>query len=195
MRRVPSCPPGMPKYLVVLIAIIFVGLEMISCGGGSVGKNGAGPPSAKPEVVYVSSATTASGEILAFNITSSGVGTPKAFQAPVYIFDLKADATSTFLYAADFDAGNIAAYSINSSTGALATVNGSPFSSSSQFGNGGPLAVSANGKFLFSSEPLRRKQWCRIQINLSSWLSTQQASFCLQQTWPTLQVMRSPGFP
>jgi 6-phosphogluconolactonase (cycloisomerase 2 family) len=142
----------MPKCLGVFLAV-FVGLEMISCGGGSVGKSGEGPPPAKPEVVYVSSATVATGEILAFNVTASGViSSPKAFQAPGYIFDLKADATSGFLYAADFGGGNIAAYAINRSTGALTTINGSPFSSPLQFGNAGPLAVSTNGKFVFSSD-------------------------------------------
>ena len=65
---------------------------------------------------------------------------------------MKVDPSGRFLYASDFDSCAVRLYSISSSDEGLSEVTGSPFSSPLIFGNGGPLAVAPNGKFLFFSD-------------------------------------------
>jgi 6-phosphogluconolactonase (cycloisomerase 2 family) len=66
---------------------------------------------------------------------------------------MKADPGARFLFASNFDDNTITAYSIDSTTGVLAEISGSPFSFPVGVGNGGPLAVDPKGRFLFYSDP------------------------------------------
>lgn len=67
---------------------------------------------------------------------------------------MTADSAGTFLYGSDFDAGAVRAYAIQASTGELTEIDGSPFSSPLLMGNGGPIAVSPDGKFVFFSDSI-----------------------------------------
>ena len=108
---------------------------------------------AKPEMLYVASGSNGQGEILAYTIdpSSGQLSTPVPINAPTYLFEMHVDPTGKFLYASDFDMGAVRVYSINSSTGILTEVTGSPFTSTQVTGNGGPLAASPDGNFLFYS--------------------------------------------
>jgi 6-phosphogluconolactonase len=133
-------------------------ISLFACGGGSggsttTGGGGAGggtPPPTPNEILYVASGNNGQGQILAFPVSASGqLGASSAFNAPQYLFEMKADAAGKFLYASDFDMGAMRAYSIQNSTGALSEVAGSPFVPSGVTGNGGPFAITPDGKFLF----------------------------------------------
>jgi 6-phosphogluconolactonase (cycloisomerase 2 family) len=103
-------------------------------------------------MLYVASGSNGQGQILAYTIDpSSGLSTPVTINAPQYLLEMHVDPTGRFLYASDFDMGAVRVYSINSSTGSLTEVAGSPFMSTQVTGNGGPIAASPDGKFLFYS--------------------------------------------
>jgi 6-phosphogluconolactonase len=120
-------------------------------GGGS----GSGGTTTGPnEVLYVASGSNGQGQILAFPVTAdSGIlGAARAINAPEYLYEMEADAAGKFLYASDFDSGEMRVYAIQSSTGALSEMAGSPFAPSTPPSNGGPFVLSPDGKFLFYSD-------------------------------------------
>jgi 6-phosphogluconolactonase (cycloisomerase 2 family) len=152
-----SCVPR--KRLLRLLCVVY-SVGLIACGGGSSGGSsatggggGGGGATAKPEMLYVASGSNGQGEILAYTIDPSSrqLSTPVSINAPSYLLEMHVDPTGKFLYASDFDMGAVRVYSINSSMGTLTEVAGSPFMSTQVTGNGGPLAASPDGKFLFYS--------------------------------------------
>jgi len=136
------------------IVVTAAWLFLWSCGGGSSSSSGggSGQPSAK-EALYLSSGAS-SGQVLTFVFdTGSGtVGSPTPIAGPASGIDIKVYPGGTFLYVSDFNTASVYAYSIDSSTGALTRVSGSPFSHPSQSGHGGPIAIDSAGKYLFSSD-------------------------------------------
>jgi 6-phosphogluconolactonase len=165
-----SCVPR--KRLLRLLCVAY-SVGLIACGGGSSGGSsttggggggggatggggGGGGATAKPEMLYVASGSNGQGEILAYTIDPSSrqLSTPVSINAPSYLLEMHVDPTGKFLYASDFDMGAVRVYSINSSMGTLTEVAGSPFMSTQVTGNGGPLAASPDGKFLFYSNAL-----------------------------------------
>jgi 6-phosphogluconolactonase len=146
-----------PAYGQASLASVFLSVCLAACGGGSSGggTGGAGGGGgSSSSVLYVASRTNGAGEILAYAVNSNTglLSTSTSFPAPEYLYELKGDPSGKFLYGSDFDAGAVRVYSVDSATGALTEVIGSPFTSPQVFGNGGPLAVSPNGKFLFFSD-------------------------------------------
>jgi 6-phosphogluconolactonase len=144
------------------IAFLFLAVNLASCGGGSSGGGSGGPGGGGPgggggpsisSVLYVASGNNGAGEILAFTVDSNtgALSTATSFPGPQFLYELKGDPSGKFLYGSDFDAGAVRVYSVNSMTGSLAEVTGSPFTAPQVSGNGGPLAVSPNVKFLFFS--------------------------------------------
>jgi 6-phosphogluconolactonase (cycloisomerase 2 family) len=105
-------------------------------------------------MLYVASGTNGQGEILAYAVdpSSGQLSTPVSIGAPEFLLEMHVDPSGKFLYASDFDMGAVRVYSINSATGALTEASGSPFMSTQTTGNGGPLAASPDGKFLFYSD-------------------------------------------
>ena len=144
------------KRLLCLLCVVAHSVGLIACGGGSGGgsiTSGGGGVTAKPEVLYVASGNNGQGEILAYTIdpSSGQLSTPVSINAPSYVLEMHVDPTGKFLYASDFGMGAVRVYSINSSTGSLIEEAGSPFTSPQVTGNGGPVATSPEGKFLFYS--------------------------------------------
>jgi len=142
----------------VLLYIASLSVGLVGCGGGfsggsTTGGGGGGGATANPEMLYVASGSNGQGEILAYTIdpNSGQISTPVSTSAPSAVSEMQVDPTGKFLYASDFGMGAVRVYSINSATGALTEVAGSPFTSSQVTGNGGPLAASPDGKFLFYS--------------------------------------------
>jgi 6-phosphogluconolactonase len=137
-----------------LLPLVTVFLMLVACGGGSSGVPPGGGPSAGKDALYLS----LGGQILTFDFDSStGVlGSPTSIPGPRSGFDMKADISGRFLYTTDFDTNSVYAYSINTSTGALTQVNGSPFlfpgTQLPNPGNGGPLVIDPAGKYLFYSD-------------------------------------------
>lgn len=145
------------KRLLRLLCVAAYSVSLIACGGGSSGGStttgGGGGVTTHPEMLYVASGSNGQGQILAYTIdpSSGQLSSPMAINAPEYLLEMHVDPTGKFLYASDFDMGAVRVYSINSSTGALTEVAGSPFVATQVTGNGGPLAASPDGKFLFYS--------------------------------------------
>lgn len=147
-----------PSRLALSLSSIILGFSLATCGGGSgagpAGGGGGGGGGSSKLVLYVASGANGQGEILAFTADSSTgkLSSPISFPAPQVLSQMIVDPSGKFLYATDFDAGGVRSFSINSSTGALTETVGSPFKSPLVFGNGGPLAVSPDGRFLFFSD-------------------------------------------
>jgi 6-phosphogluconolactonase len=139
-------------FLVLILSLGACGGGSTGTGGGTGSPGGGGGP-ATSSVLYVASGSNGAGEILAFavNASTGALATPASFPAPQLLNELKVDPSGKFLYGSDFDAGAVRVYAVDPSTGALSEVAGSPFSAPQVIGNGGPLAVSPNGKFLFFS--------------------------------------------
>jgi 6-phosphogluconolactonase len=145
--------------LSMLMCIAMLSLALIACGGGSGsgsstsgGGNGGGGTTSQTEILYVASGSNGQGEILAYTVNpNSGLSTPVSINGPSHVYEMHIDPTGKFLYASDFDLGAVHVYSINPSTGAITEITGSPFTASQAPGNGGPLAASPDGKFVFYS--------------------------------------------
>jgi 6-phosphogluconolactonase len=135
-----------------VVALMATCLTVVACGGSSY--SGMPPGGGGKNAIYLSTGE----QVLMFDFDlSTGIlGSPKSVAGPRYGFDMNTDPTSRFLYVTDFDINSVFAYSINSSTGALTQVNGSPFLFPGQQlpnpGNGGPLAIEPAGKYLFYSD-------------------------------------------
>jgi 6-phosphogluconolactonase len=117
------------------------------------GRGSGGGVTPNSKMLYVASGSSGQGQILAYTIGPSPgqLSASATINAPSYLLEMHGDPTGKCLYASDFDMGAVRVYSINSSTGTLTEVAGSPFMSTQVTGNGGPLAASPDGKFLFYS--------------------------------------------
>jgi 6-phosphogluconolactonase (cycloisomerase 2 family) len=155
-------PPLNLRVAFCLFLILLSGVILASCGGSSSsaapsGTNPSNPPGSQAssgtsvsEVVYVATGS----QILSFAINSSSgfSGAQSSTAAPPYVIDMKVDPSGRFLYLSDFNVGQVRCYAINSSTGGLSEINGSPFGPVGPgTGNGGPIAIDPQGKFLFFS--------------------------------------------
>jgi len=98
-----------------------------------------------PSYLYAAVANS----ILSFRLGTDGVPTALASQAgPNDSGGLVADSSSKFLYVSDFSNGEVDAFTINKSTGALTEVSGSPFSTGPTPGGGG-IAIDPQSRFLY----------------------------------------------
>ena len=107
------------------------------------------PPA--PEFLY---ATTVD-QILAFKINSStgALGAPLAMPGPNQSLGLTATVTLGRLYVSDFLNDNVEGFSINSTTGALSAIGGSPFSlGGTPPGAGGLSAFVSAGSYLYATD-------------------------------------------
>ena len=100
-------------------------------------------------------ADTANNDVLAFSIGTNGALTAIAgspFAAGVQPKGLAIDPQGTFLYAANFGSNNISAYLIDSNSGALGAITGSPFAT----GGTGPsaVAVDANSSIVYVTDQI-----------------------------------------
>src|ERR1700680_3575977 len=114
-----------------------------ACGGGYSGGSGtSGGQTGTHDAVYVA----AGASILTF-IFDSSAGTLSAYGTPTAGppggLGIKVDQAANFLYASSFNTNSVYGFSINSSTGNLTAVAGSPFPFPGTIppnrGNGGPL--------------------------------------------------------
>jgi len=86
--------------------------------------------------------------ISSFRLGTDGAPTPLAIQAgPNDSTGLVADSSGKFLYVSDFSSGEIDAFTISKSTGALTQVSGSPFSSGPASSAG--IAIDPQTRFLY----------------------------------------------
>ncbi len=117
--------------------------------------------------VYVNNNVSGANSVSAFCVGSGGsltavTGSPFATGgsgsgAALYGSNsIAATVVGNYLYASDYDTNDIAAFSINTSTGALTPVPGSPFAYGSVEGESNPsgisLAISPNGQFLYAGD-------------------------------------------
>ena len=113
------------RAIAVVVVMSAIGL-LAGCGSTQTSKppcNCTNPGS--PSYLYAAVAD----HILSFKLGTDGVPTPLANQAgPNDSTGIVADSSSKFLYISDFSNGEIDGFTINKSTGALAQVTGSPFS-------------------------------------------------------------------
>jgi YVTN family beta-propeller protein len=129
---------------------------MLACGLGSL------PVSAQSTFVYVNNEAAAANSISAFSVGTSGALTPVpgspfatggSGNGGFYYASngIAATTVGNFLFASDDQSNDIAAFSINTSTGALTAVPGSPFAYGTAGANpyGIALAVTPDGKFLY----------------------------------------------
>jgi 6-phosphogluconolactonase len=107
------------------------------------------PPT--PEFLYA----TTPNQILAFKINSStgALGTPLATPAPNQSLGLTATVTLGRLYVSDFLNDAVDGFSINSTTGALSAIGGSPFSLGGAPPGGGGLSMFVSGgSYLYATD-------------------------------------------
>jgi 6-phosphogluconolactonase len=151
MNRIPTIPQRLSRLITIPFFLAIVSLT--ACGGGPGGGSSGGGNSSTPSVLYVASGDNGAGEILAFAIdpTNGSLSAPTSFSGPEVFYELRSDPSGAFLYGS---ADGVRIYSVNSSTGALTEVAGSPFRAPQVGADGGPIAVSPNGKFLFYSDHL-----------------------------------------
>jgi len=111
--------------------------------------------------VYVNNDVSGGNSVSAFSVSPNGVvttvpGSPFATGGTgtgggwVGQKGIAATVVGNFLYASDLHSSDIAAFSINTSTGALTAVPGSPFVSGSQGSTGISLAITPNGRYLYA---------------------------------------------
>ena len=134
----------MPLALVLLLAGCGSG-KAIFCTGTCIIQTGA-------EFVF---ATTNNGEVATLKVdTQTGsLGAPSMVSGPQMSLGMAA-AGFQHLYASDFGSAAIYGYSIDSTTGALTAVTGSPFSTG-QFSVPAGLAATPNGSFLYTADALQ----------------------------------------
>jgi 6-phosphogluconolactonase len=145
-----------PVRLAVRIALtLAISLCLAGCLGNSniqILPPGCGnncPPA--PEFLYA----TAPNQILAFKINSStgALGAPLATPGPNQSIGLTATVTLGRLYVSDFLNDTVDGFSINSSTGALSAIAGSPFSlGGTPPGAGGLSPFVSGGSYLYATD-------------------------------------------
>src|SRR5260370_1297283 len=136
----------------IIVATLAFLLTMSGCfgshsGGGSLSCTNCPPPAHKPSFLFA----TAVNDISSFSFSSSGVPTSLGNQSgPNQTEGIVVDPSNKFLYVSDFLNGSVDAFTINASSGALAQVTGSPFSSGPAPGTGG-ITVDPGSKFLYAT--------------------------------------------
>jgi 6-phosphogluconolactonase len=129
-------------------------LALAGCSGGKGNGGSFGvlpPPPPEHQFLY---ATTAGG-VLAFTIDQStgALGTPLAMAGPNQSTGIAATVTLGHLYVSDFLNDAVDGFSINSSTGALTAINGSPFPvGGTPPGAGGLTMFVSGGSYLFATD-------------------------------------------
>jgi 6-phosphogluconolactonase len=133
----------------IAMAVMFaaISLSWTSCGGGSTQHPCQGTTCVQSARTFLY--LSALDDISGFDIATSG--TPTSFQnvsGPNQSIGIVADPSAKFLYVSDFGNAAVHAFTINSSTGVLSSVSGSPFSAGSPPDAGG-IAIDPNTKFLY----------------------------------------------
>lgn len=101
-----------------------------------------------PSFLFASQANTVSG----YTLGSSGAPTLAGSQAgPNSSEGIVVDKSASFLFVSDFQNGTVEAFTINSTSGALSAVPGSPFSAGPAPGAGG-VAVDPSTRFLYVTQ-------------------------------------------
>jgi 6-phosphogluconolactonase len=137
-----------PVASIALIIILAALLTIGGCGGGS-NPNPPTPPVSATDFVFESN----NNQVSTFTVdASTGVvsGNPTSTTGPALGGGLVLTSTN-FLYVADSGNNAIDAFSVTPSSGALATVSGSPFTVASGQGAQG-LSTDPAGKFLFVTQ-------------------------------------------
>lgn len=152
MMKVAGKKARISAACVTTLAVL-VGLALMGCGTGNNGVTPGPTPSANSEFVFIPNAQTASG--LANNVVSVLViGSNGSFNnGPVPLVTTgfvpvcsTVDPTNHFMYVTNFADNTVSAFTLNSTTGDMAAVNGQPFPAGT---NPGAAAVDPTGKFLY----------------------------------------------
>jgi 6-phosphogluconolactonase (cycloisomerase 2 family) len=143
---------GWLSFSILCAALI---AAMAACGGGSGSGGGGGGTTYPNAVLFVASGANGNGEILDYPINPStgALETFARYDGPEAIAQMQPDPAGKYLYASDFNAGSVHVYAVDAKTGALdGELTGSPFTAPGTEGNGGPIAVAPNGKWVFYSD-------------------------------------------
>jgi 6-phosphogluconolactonase len=135
--------------IVILASLLGLAGCFGSSGNGSFGV--LPPPAPQFQFLYATSAD----HILAFTINQStgALGTPLAMTGPNQSTGMAATVTLGHLYVSDFLNDAVDGFSINSSTGALTAVSGSPFSlGGAPPGAGGLSMFVSGGSYLYATD-------------------------------------------
>jgi 6-phosphogluconolactonase len=147
---------------VALATAVVLAASLACCGGSSsqVGSSGDPPTgNSQLEVLYAAYYTPNGGGAggfvlpLAINLGTGALTSRTSVLGPGDAFTIVSDPTRKFLYSSDFNTDLVFAYAIDSSSGNLTPVSGSPYSTPfSPAENGGPLAMDPLGSFLFFAD-------------------------------------------
>ena len=145
------------KNIVRMIGVTIAGMLTCALSGSQL--------SAQSTFVYVNNQPSAANSISAFSAGAGGALTPvpgspfatggTGFGSFYYASNgIAATTVGNFLFAVDGQSNDIAAFSINTTTGALTAVPGSPFAYGAAGANpsGISLAVTPDGKFLYAGD-------------------------------------------
>jgi 6-phosphogluconolactonase len=144
------------KRAVAMILALPLSLCLVACGKSGLG-NGSFLPSCAPncppapEFLYA----TSPGAIVGFKIDQStgALGSPVTMSGPSQSLGMAATITLGRLYVSDFTNNKVDGFSINSSTGGLTAVTGSPFSlGGTPPGAGGVSPFGSGGSYLYVTD-------------------------------------------
>jgi 6-phosphogluconolactonase len=137
------------KQLITIALACLLGLA--GCSGGGTGIFVLPPPPPERQFLYATSA----GHILAFTLdqSSGALGAPVTIAGPNQSTGMTATVTLGHLYVSDFLNDAVDGFSINSSTGTLTAVTGSPFSlPGTPPGAGGLTTIVSGGSYLYATD-------------------------------------------
>lgn len=174
-----------PLSVVSLLGSLFALLTLCGCGGGSSKPN---PPATSSDFVYESN----NNQISIFQVNSAGtvIGTPTPATGPALGGGLALTSTN-FLYAADSGNNAVQAFSVNTSTGMLTPVPGSPFTVASGQGAQG-MSVDPAGKFLYVTQH-NTNQVAAYTINSSGQLTIVPGSPFTTGSFPVQSIVDPSG--
>ncbi len=173
------------KGFVLLICLSAL-LALGACGGGGSTPT---PPTSSSDFLFEAN----NNQISIFQVDASSgsvVSTPLPATGPALGGGLALTSTN-FLYAADSGNNAVDAYTVNTSTGALTTVSGSPYTVASGQGAGG-MSVDPAGKFLFVPQH-NTNQVAAFSINSAGQLTTVPGSLFPAGSFPVQSVVDPSG--
>lgn len=146
-----------------LMCAICLILSLANCGGSSSSTNSgtnsgsnSSTGSSQTEILYAAYPTPNGGGAggyvvpLKINTSTGGLTALNPVLGPGNAFAIAADPSGKFLYTSDFNTGVVYGYAIDSASGNLTPLNGSPYASpASPGGNGGTLTIDPVANFLF----------------------------------------------